>query len=68
MTSFDPNQIAHQMAEAVAQIREALAPIDEATMGYRKQLEEQGWSPTAAETMALGFHSLLLAQCRGGST
>jgi hypothetical protein len=65
---FDPAELAHQIAQAVAQLREVLAPIDEAAAGYRKQLEEQGWSPTAAETMALSFHTMILAQIRPGAS
>lgn len=59
--TLDPGELAHQLAEGIAKIREALAPIDEATLGYKRQLEEQGWSPTAAEKMALAFHAMLLS-------
>lgn len=65
--SFDKAAATHQLAEGIATMREMLAPIDEATAGYRKQLEAAGWSPTAAETMALQFHALLMAQLITGS-
>lgn len=54
----------HKLAEALADLRERLAPLDEAALGYRRQLEEQGWSPTAAEQMALAFHTILLGYLR----
>ena len=63
---FDVGQITHDFATAIAQMRDILAPIDEAVLGYRKQLEEEGWSPTAAETMALEFHRMLMANATGG--
>lgn len=62
---FDPDEVAHQLAQAVAQMREMLAPVDEATLGYRRQLEENGWSPEAAEEMALSFHRMALGQMPG---
>lgn len=64
---FDPHEVANELAQAVAQVREMLAPVDEATLGYRRQLEENGWSPQAAEQMALSFHTLLLQHMRGAS-
>jgi hypothetical protein len=63
---FDPDQMMHQLAEGIAQLREMLAPIDEAAVGYRKHLEEQGWSPTIAEHMAFEFHRTLMANAMGG--
>ncbi|GGK61343.1 hypothetical protein Sme01_03040 [Sphaerisporangium melleum] len=59
---FNPDDVAHKLAQAVAQMREMLAPLDEATLGYRRQLEETGWSPEAAEEMALSFHRMAIGQ------
>lgn len=39
--------------DALANISEMLSPFGEMATGYRKQLEEQGWSPTAAEQASL---------------
>ena len=47
----------HALAEGLAQWRERLAPLDEATLGYRAQLESNGWSPAAAEQMAVSFYA-----------
>lgn len=63
---FDFDEMANHLAEAIAGIKQVLAPIDEATIGYRKQLEEAGWSPTAAEHMALEFHRMLMSSVNGG--
>lgn len=63
---FDYDAMANQLAEAIAGIKQVLAPIDEATSGYRKQLEAAGWSSYAAEKMALEFHRMLMAQVNGG--
>jgi hypothetical protein len=64
---FDPDQMMHEIAKGIAQLRELLAPIDEAVSGYRKQLEESGWSPTVAEAMALEFHRMLMANVTAGT-
>ena len=63
---FDPHEMANQLAQAIAGIKQVLAPIDEATSGYRTQLEAAGWSSHAAEKMALEFHRMLMAQVNGG--
>lgn len=57
---FDPQFAAHQFAQGIAQMRETFAPIDEATLGYRVQLEAAGWSPTVAEQMAFQFFTVLM--------
>lgn len=61
----DPHDFANQLAEAIAKFNQMIAPIDEASVGYRHRLEEQGWSPTAAEAMALNYHSQLMNQIMG---
>jgi len=58
---LDTATMAHGVATAIAQMREVLAPIDEAVAGYRAQLEKEGWSPTVAEDMALSMHRALMA-------
>ncbi len=63
----EPSEAAHTIAEMAAQMREMLTPIDEATLGYRRQLEEEGWSAQAAEQMALSFHTMLFHQMRNAS-
>jgi hypothetical protein len=43
------------MAEYMADFMEEFALFREAAVGYRKQLEEDGWSPTAAEMIAASW-------------
>lgn len=62
---FDDEAAAHQVAETSARLSGILTPIDEATLGYRHRLEAEGWSPTAAEQMALGFYGLQVTALMG---
>ena len=41
---------------------EAMANIVSMVAGYRAQLEEQGFSPTASEIMAADYHRALLGK------
>lgn len=50
------------MVDAMMQLTEMLAPMGEAVDGYRADLERRGYSPTAAESMAMEFHSYLMTQ------
>ena len=59
---IDPTAAAHEFAKGLAVFREIVAPVDETVLGYRRQLEADGWSPTAAEHMALSLHGVLMAQ------
>jgi hypothetical protein len=65
MSSEEPTPTAgdftHLIAKSVADLRELLAPLDEATLGYRRHLETQGWSPPVAEQMALWFYAAKMA-------
>lgn len=47
-------------AEAMAQVLDQMHQLEEAARGYRARLERMGWSPTAAENMALQFHAGLV--------
>jgi hypothetical protein len=49
------------MAEAFITIQETMATIAAACAGYRAQLEAAGFSPTAAEMMAMKYHDVLIA-------
>lgn len=55
-----------QLATAMLEMTAMFEPIGEAVDGYRADLERRGYSPTAAETMALDFHRFLIAQLIGG--
>ena len=55
------HQAANELANNIANWREIMAPLDEATAGYRAQLESDGWSTPAAEQMAIGFYTLQMS-------
>jgi hypothetical protein len=61
VNGFDPEAVAHQIAEASATMRQVLTPVEEAALGYRKHLEQQGWSSATAEKMALRFYETLMS-------
>lgn len=44
------------LANMMAAVLDNLAPIVEAAVGYRTQLESAGYSPTMAEQLAAQFH------------
>lgn len=50
------------IAQPLADMAENFDQIIEATAGYRARCEAAGFSPTAAEQLALDFHRLLFAQ------
>jgi hypothetical protein len=50
----------HAMATALLKIREMTAPILDAVDGYRAECTKRGYSPTAAEKMAMDFHQGLV--------
>jgi hypothetical protein len=74
--SLDPGEMAHQVAQGIASMREALAPLDEATLGYKAQLIEAGWSAASArcdaELAILDLHTptsqphIVCSFCAGG--
>lgn len=49
----NPNEIMLQLADS-------MTTVVASVVGYRTQLEEAGFSPTAAETMATHFHQVLI--------
>lgn len=57
---------AHEIAQLIANAREMFAPMDEAALGYRAQLINAGWGPSAAEQMAAQFFNLLIAMFTKG--
>ncbi len=55
--ALDPIQ---QLTEALILLREVTAPVLEATDGYRQACLDHGYSPTAAEQMAVDYHRQLV--------
>lgn len=62
------DDMAHGVAETIANLREVFAPMDDAALGYRAQLIEAGWSSSVAEQMAAQFFNLLIAMFTKGIT
>lgn len=58
---LDLHAITNELANNIANWREIIAPLDEATAGYRAQLEAEGWSAPAAEQMAISFYALQMS-------
>jgi hypothetical protein len=54
---FDPAK----MSAGLLAISEMMAQVAEQAQGYRAGLEALGFSPTAAEVMAIEFHKTMLA-------
>lgn len=54
-----PISIAADLATHLVGVREMLAPIIEASVGYRHQLIDAGFTPCAASAMAADFHRMV---------
>lgn len=54
----DPQQ---ELAIALLNMAELLVPIREAVDGYRSDLIRNGYSPEAAESMAVSYHNYFFA-------
>lgn len=57
----------HLPAEDLAQTLDGIKQVLEAVDLYRDECLRHGYSPTAAEEMALGFHRMLLAKVAASS-
>jgi hypothetical protein len=53
-------------AAGLLDLSEQIKPIIELVAGYRKQCEVAGFSPTAAEAMAVQYNALILVKVLGG--
>ena len=54
------------MSEALLLVADMMEGVIAATAGYRAQLETAGFSPTAAEAMAMSYHEALLSAAFSG--
>ncbi len=59
-----PSAGAGQIAQAVAGMREMLAPILEGAKGYKEECMRQGFGERAADDMAVQFHEAVLSLFR----
>ena len=48
------------LTQGLLQLNEIMSQVVEAAAGYRTQLETAGFSPVAAEEMAIEYHSQLI--------
>lgn len=55
-----PEEMSNHVAHWCADAREILAPVEEASLGYRAHLIEQGWATSSAETMSVEFFKMVL--------
>lgn len=54
--------LAHEVALAMAQWADAMAPVTEVVEGYRAHMAGLGYTPGQARRMAADYHHLLLTQ------
>ena len=54
-----------QMAQALLDAMEMMAPIIDAADGLRANMEMRGWSPTAAESVALTWLNATISNAYG---
>lgn len=55
-------EVAQEIARSLLMSAEMFAPIREATNAYKNSYVNEGWSPDAAEAVAVQYHSVL---CQG---
>jgi hypothetical protein len=58
----------HELSNVLLIMAEQTAPIFDAADGMRADLEKRGWSPTAAEQVALTWLVSSMAGVMGGGT
>lgn len=51
----EADRVRHELANAMLQMTETIAPILDTADGMRADLEQRGWSPTAAEQAAAAW-------------
>lgn len=56
-----PGELAHEFAKSCANFSEILAPLRDATNGYKQSYMADGWSEEAAEAMAVQYHAAMIA-------
>lgn len=55
------------MIQAFAEMSEMMQVVVEAAVGYRARCEANGFSPTAAEAMAMEYHGYLMRMMLAGA-
>jgi len=57
-----------ELAEALVNMSQLIGPMVEASCGYRQQAEAAGFSPSAAEEMAVQYHAFVWAALAAAQT
>lgn len=57
----------HELSNALLIMAEQTAPVFDAADGMRADLEKRGWSPTAAEQVALTWLVSAMGSIAGGA-
>lgn len=64
----DLNWMRHELANALLTMQQQVEPIFDAADGIRADMEKRGWSPTAAESVALAWLQGMLAMMMPGGS
>ncbi|WP_372352659.1 hypothetical protein [Streptomyces sp. KL116D] len=71
MSQPTPEELAqqrHELSNALLTMAEQTAPIFDSADGMRADLEQRGWSPTAAEQVALAWLLGAIRLTMGGAS
>lgn len=68
VTSEEIDEASQALSSNLAIIGGLRERIDEAAQGYRRKLDDMGYSPAVAEQLAAQYHSILIANLSGGKT
>jgi hypothetical protein len=60
-------RLRHEMTHGLLAMREQLAPVFDTADGMRADMEQRGWSPTAAEQVALTWLLGAMSIAMGGA-
>lgn len=64
----DLERMRHELSNGLLLMSEQMAPIFDAADGMRADLEKRGWSPTAAEQVALAWLMSAVSSAMGGAS
>ena len=70
MTTPSPEELArarHELTNGLLAMNEQLTPVFDTADGMRADLEKRGWSPTAAEQVALAWLLAAMNTAMGGA-
>lgn len=65
-TPAELEKMRHDLSNALLVMSEQMAPIFDAAEGMKADMEKRGWSPTAAEQVALTWLIGAMGQIQGG--